>query len=461
MNEQAREFFQKALRTLGSPFKIRRVRNARRSIEDALESQTGILEWERKDEAQFIPSAQHSALIPNTPQILPQDCIASKSIPPSETSTRHAASEEFQEHIQAKSDARDGSLLTEGSSRILLVNDGTKDCLALLLTKKLIYEFNYLSQEARTLKTAERNLEEVDLKASMAELEVRAIQKDIERTEDPDLKTKLSNDIEFQTQVHLENTARKESLRLEVMARRLNLECSQNVFQNIFRGALEETDLLTPFKAETKSDSPARSVEGRAESITSSKADDSVVSVEELFRRTAYQDMELTREVLDLRQSAFDNRQVDYERELGSFHVAVANRATSCTQSLFDCLAVRTIQRQTRALINAEADYESAVARAKALGIIANTDDQESNFISDISDGYHESQEALMRSAVDRNFIECWADTIVSSQPVEPEEPQEPDDWEAKTIGMSDSVSVVDYSRNRKRIARWREMCGL
>lgn len=462
------------LRTFGSPFKINRVRNPRRNAEETLESQTGPFQSGSKEEAELTYAPQHnSALLAKPISNLPQEVGTAKDIPPSKASTRSAAkvqSDDYRQSPPASPDGRNGLQLTEGSSRIVMANDGTKDCMALLVSEELIRELNYITEETRKLEIAERKLSKATRDARNAEREAQAIEAEVaeaESTKNPELVKDLLESIETQTKIFDEKTARKGSLSSLVFIHRQNLKHGQNVFQDIFRNALRGIELPSLPTNEIENLGPSVAVEDDQESIAESETDESIVSVDKLFRRNASHDIMTAGYALRQRRAQFDNRQNDYESELERFQFARANGTTSCTQTLFDCLAFEGVQQLTRALINAEADQESVLERARALGILQNEYDQESNFISDISDGYHESEEASLQAAVDRTFIRSWTDNIVHSPPEELEElqeleeGQEPDEWEAKTIGISDSISVVDYSRNRERIDRWREFCGI
>ena len=466
MNIQLRDFFQRAVRTFGSPFQTRREKNPRRSAEETLESQTGPSQMGQEDEAQLTTASNDNASsIANAISVLSRNnLIPPEGIQRSRASTRYdtkSKSEDSQQSPQSEHRKMDKPQFTEGPSRIVMASDGTKDCMALLLTERMVREFNSISEETRKIEKAEKELAEARFKASMAELQAKELDAKAAKTEDPDLINDISEKIEAQRQIFTENNALRESLRELLVARNGNLQYRQDVFQNIFRRALQDSDLLNLLEVKAESLHPSGAAGDSRESITVSETDESIVSMEELLRRNAYDDLEFTRQNLASRQNAFDNRHVKYARALDDFQEARADGTTSCTQTEFDCLAVGGTRKLTRALIDAEADYERAAERAKALGVLYNADDQESNFISDISDGYHVSEEASMRAAVNRTFIQYWNDTIVGSGPEELDEPPEPDDWDAETVGISDSVSVVDHSRNRKRIDRWREMCGL
>lgn len=465
MDIQMREFLQRVVRTFGSPFKAKRERNPHRSAEETLESQTGPLQTGQNDEAQLTSASNDNATSFVKPiSILSRgESVTSNKIPRSRASTGYTTqskSEDPWQLPQMEDHGKDRSHLTDGPSRIIMASDGTKDCAALLLTERMIKEFNQIIDETRKLEIAEKELRQARFKASTAEMTIKELNAELERTEDPSLKKDLSEKIETENQTFVANAGQRESLTELIKAYKGNLEFAQDVFQNIFRRALKDTNLLNLPEVAVDGYNPPEAARDRQDPTTVSETDQSIVSVEELLRRNACDDLEYMRENLMYAQAAFDGRHVRYERALYEYQIELDEGTTSCTQSEFGRLAVERTRTLTRELIDAEADYEEALQRAKALGVLMVQVDQESNFVSDISDGYHISDEASMRVAVDTTFIQDWNDSIVTCGPEELEEPQEPDDWDAQTVGLSDSVSVVDYSRNRKRIDRWREMCG-
>lgn len=458
-----RGFVQRVIRTLGLPFKSRRERNSFRDIKETWESQTRPLQMRQKDGAQLTNGSTRIATSTANPiSILSIDeSVAPRTIPPSRASTRHTTeskNEDPRQLHQKEYHGEDESQLTDGPSRVVMAFDGTKDCVALLLTERMITELTEITEETRRINVAEIELREASLKASMAERTAKELNAELAKTEDPNLINDLSSQIETQKEIFSANTSESESLTEVITARSRNLKYGQIAFQNIFRRALEDANLSSLLEVKTETVNPSGAAKDSKDSITVPETDESMVTAEELLRRNAYDDWEYTRDNLAYAQSAFDNRQVKYDRALMLYQERLDEGTTSCTQSEFGRLAVGRTRKLTRALIDAETDYVDAAQRAKALGILMNEVDQESNFVSDISDGYHTSGEASMQAAVDRTFIEYWSDNIVGFGLEELEEPREPDDWDAETVGISESVSVIDHSRNRKRIDRWRKM---
>ena len=113
----------------------------------------------------------------------------------------------------------------------------------------------------------------------------------------------------------------------------------------------------------------------------------------------------------------------------------------------------------TRVLIEAEEELERAEARARAVGVIGNLPDQTSHFLDLEEDGYVESEEPSEEPPMDLDFVKTWTEGVCEGPPDEHLD-VEVDDWDMKTVGIEDSLSVVDgLYGNRKYIDRWRFAC--
>ena len=132
------------------------------------------------------------------------------------------------------------------------------------------------------------------------------------------------------------------------------------------------------------------------------------------------------------------------------------------SKSEFDRIDLSNPRNLTAAIIEAEASHEYAKSQARALGIMGNDVGQESNFVSQESDGYRESLDAAICAGVNRDYIEAWS-TEVGDRRHDYEDPEghRSDKWDAETVEISDSISLVDRGRNRREIDRRRKICGL
>ena len=115
--------------------------------------------------------------------------------------------------------------------------------------------------------------------------------------------------------------------------------------------------------------------------------------------------------------------------------------------------------QSTRDLIEAEEDLERAEARARAAGVIGNLPDQTSHFLDLEEDGHVESEEPSEEPPMDLDFVKSWTEDVCEGPPDEHMD-IEVDDWDMRTVGLGDSLSVVDgFHGNRKHIDRWRFAC--
>ncbi len=149
-------------------------------------------------------------------------------------------------------------------------------------------------------------------------------------------------------------------------------------------------------------------------------------------------------------------------------------------QSKFDMKQLQLMQGLTRAVFDAEAVYEIAKAEAVEGGVCLGNymADLQSGFGDDPDDGYRLSEEAATKASVDVSWISSWYDDVLSAtspsdRPFGDDEGQylsyeqllqaeaKCDEWDARTVEVCDSWSMVAAGSERKRIDRWRSECGM
>ena len=183
-----------------------------------------------------------------------------------------------------------------------------------------------------------------------------------------------------------------------------------------------------------------------------------------LLRHHAMSTFSAVQREYNLLDHQFARRHAMYHEHLEDYTSAYNAGQTSMTMTDFDRVYFENVSRLTRGLITAEENYEAAFQELRALGLITNNDaDQQSGFVDVKSDGYPESFEEEMKEACNPLYVQAWIEDVGLSKAeggdVETKE-EEADEWEVREVGLSDSLSLVDYSRNRRRIERWRQACG-
>ncbi|TEY40705.1 hypothetical protein BOTCAL_0426g00020 [Botryotinia calthae] len=158
---------------------------------------------------------------------------------------------------------------------------------------------------------------------------------------------------------------------------------------------------------------------------------------------------------LEATHQRLDNWKHYYEDEYAKYARAVKNGTMEPARSFFDLTLLQEHQGAIEGVIEAENDYEKARKRVRLLDVVLSDVYQSSGFANCPDDGYRISMEEAMVGDVDREWILDWMERNNESVEFEADE----DEWEAKSIGLGDSVSVVAKGRERKRIDRWGEMC--
>jgi hypothetical protein len=154
-------------------------------------------------------------------------------------------------------------------------------------------------------------------------------------------------------------------------------------------------------------------------------------------------------------QASVDNIKGFYNDELAEYQAYVAADKIELSRSNFDRIMLINARDTTRRLIAAERELKDAREMARNLGAFCGNSDQESDFQDFLDDGYRISEEAEAISSVDRAAIERWLAIDDVEYGADPEEPN----LDVKTVGISDSISVLADGSKRRRIDRWRLEC--
>lgn len=135
------------------------------------------------------------------------------------------------------------------------------------------------------------------------------------------------------------------------------------------------------------------------------------------------------------------------------------------TPTVFDLFLYEETRYMTRALVDAEAEYEVSKAAVVAAGIQLKYSDLESGFVDDVNDGYRVSMEKEMVEDCDRERIEEWLMDMeekecptryLSVRDFEGMDLMvEADESALREVEISDSRSMVAEGPSRKRIDRW------
>ena len=170
-------------------------------------------------------------------------------------------------------------------------------------------------------------------------------------------------------------------------------------------------------------------------------------------------------------EARLDNREDCFDQQADERHRKIAAGEEVETQTEFDLRQFRDTQLYTHNIIEAEAAYDKAKAAAVAGGVQVPGSEIESGFVDDPADGYKASSEDDTDAPTDPAAILSWMFGLpedntweTSEAPERVETKQEQVDsagWDAESIEIWDSRSMVAEDPWRRRIDKWRSTCGL
>lgn len=365
----------------------------------------------------------------------------------------------------------------DGQSRAVVSKHDDKNYLAILVTKEMIKRLEELSVQSNKLEYSEPRLEEADQKFNIARVNVEYREDLLEDAESQDERDKLGEDIERRRSTLLEDEQLRNDLEQEVVRLKRNVAYMEGLFTEMCQKILTNGGLL---ELKDRHTMEANSEEGeKADGCTSPpeidhypvyQSDYSSVSIDELARRAANQEVRQRHAELIEIEHEFDTRQELYANQNGRFQQMVREGTCRKTQTEFDHADLKATRGLTMELREAEEKYEEALERRNKLG--PNEEDQESGFVDDEYDGYPLSWEndGIVYAPVAR--INRWLEDIldVGNLPdmaaLEQDrgngfrEQDELGECDIRSARMSDAWSCQNRSRTRKRIDRWRAIAG-
>ena len=379
---------------------------------------------------------------------------------------------------------------TEGPARFITANDGSKDCMALLVTDTLFANLRDLHEDSHHLLRKQGQLDYARRESRDSETSVRQPKGTIEKAENQAETVEPRKTVQQRERRLLKLRQRGDDLEDSVKELEGRIKSSKAHIQWALHNAMREADLLephrplTPFTMTDTESEPRTQKESHHDTgnkdystvdiITNSIGDATHHSVsredtpdvpEELrcIRQEAWESYNEALMTMHKVQSLFDDRQQSYETDLAEYQQGYANGIYSISRSEFDCSKIRYGMNVTRALINAEEAFEAAKQHAQAVDAIGYGYDDTSSYYSCSEQSWPESQLASYLATKDWSHVSKWlvsfpergnAESRRSSLGPEPKQP-EVDVWYGDEVDPADSISQVDFDEWRKDIDRW------
>lgn len=374
--------------------------------------------------------------------------------------------DEIPPELLGSEDSDHPSPFINGPSRVVSVNEGGKQCLAVLISEDFIVIYNEMKIANAEVTKKTGPLRQLEREVRELRMELDEVQDALNGTENQEDLDRMQHEAE-----DLQSNLRKVetetvSLKWQIMPFENNLRRSVNELQDVLGEAFEKEAQLEAFLpcVESDEDEEDESEEKQSEqhsvysSTVASDHEDTPADPEEERRRAAIEDLHIKEWAMNEAQDKFDARREDYEQELANYHQLTAMGSISYTKTDFDLYDFKHVQGLTQQLRDAEEQYEIAKKEAEALNVPI-----ESEYDEVPDDGYRDSQEVALMATCDRSVIEKWWTTFShTDDPAEPRiiNPADADPWAAKPIDVSESLSVVDLQGFGDQIESWKNHCS-
>ena len=412
----------------------------------------------------------------------PRNAEADNSCPQGTTSTSSTRHVELYSNQQPQ--------FTEGPARFVVVNDGSKDCLALLVTETFVAKSRDLYEDSHHLEGKQGPLQQVRRDARDAEASMNLVKEAIEVAEGQEQADELRKKAEKRKSRLLEARQRQDEIEKGAELLENGIAASRAYTQWVLDTAMGKADLLEPHRpltpftaADTEEDEDPNEISGQLyneNGIQSATEDaevprqprfsaneeevpassDEAPADEDSIRQAAWEDYNDKLETFHKVQAIFDDRQEAYEKNLAKFQEGVKTGIYKWSRSEFDRNRVRHGQKITRALIDAEEAFDGAKAYAKAVGATG-SDYEQTNYFGNYEESMPEGQIASYIASKDFSDICAWMANVSENGDPNDYEPVEIDDWDVEEVDHTDSISQIDFEEYRKPIDQWHYECAL
>lgn len=345
--------------------------------------------------------------------------------------------------------------------------DGTS-CVALLLTESLVQQMNTAITQSHKFERLEYLSERARASADVAEAFLENLEHLIHQTESQEDNAALCRTLEERGPIMRKDIERSRKLDGELSMHQGVLRLAHNELHNELEAALAQSQLLK-LNTEQEVDKSFSGlsncdIEDAPESHSdySSGSEARPLDPEHLTKWEARKAFEQAHERLYHLEKTFEDLRERQQEEIMQYREDYERGNVHFLEVGLDHVHLGQGRDCTRALIEAESEFDKAKAHARAVGAISNG--SEGDFTGD---GQFESMDPKVQVTVDRERIRSWAAGVLQS--VDMEDVDKPEsstaDWDIDAIDeldLGDSVSVVDARPSiRKKIDGWRDTCDL
>ncbi|KAI7177230.1 hypothetical protein KC316_g7977 [Hortaea werneckii] len=382
---------------------------------------------------------------------------------------------------------------TSGPARFVIASDGVKPCAAMLMTlelsakikRALRAQHEFAHADTRALHEDRANLKfELELHEAMRRCKRRMFDVAELGTAEADAKHESLSSQMDKLQLLLENAeATRQQIKARMDTHAENLRSIQAEMNVLFEEVFVNGNLLEPFSEPAEEPIEPLSVEEEYRKICQAIAEDDSLEEAEIAsfhscsdhyeppplspttqaRQVLQKDYFSAQRRLGEAQIAFDRRFDTREAEWYANYEAVerGEQAKDASVEDFDARWVIRIQEMTREVIEAEEAMTEAKRALVDAGIDLFQEDQESCFVDTADDGYLGDHEEKLMAQVPGEKIDGWLKEVPDRSSPMSVDGRDADEWDVGDVDIGDSASTIAEGAERRRIDKWRRICGL
>ena len=344
----------------------------------------------------------------------------------------------------------------DGPDRTVFVKTGGRDCVAFLFTEKTVRLLSTMIEQRKKLESTSNTFQEANRAAKFGAHFLEYSEDMLAKATSKEEYDQIKEDMNRRQPGIQKDIERKESLDRERQDCKYQLDYSRSKAEDIFEQILLDAQLMQD-RQDDVVDFSAASNTVLADSEM--EREESTASGARLTGPDPLEEFHAARRRLLEAQMDFDSMKWVQEQKTIEFCRLEQEGLAQFSESELDLYHVQMGRDVTRALIDAEQNYSEACVKAQGLGLLENGYDQESGLEGGSTDGCSAFIDpGVVAASFNPSSIQAWADKVSDSEEQETIAP-ETDDWDYKSVTMSDSVSVVATDHDRKWIDRWRSVC--
>ena len=360
------------------------------------------------------------------------------------------------------------SEFTDGPSRIVSSRDG----LAILLTRSAIMQLSQVIQSSHELQSLEKQVREATKKVQRTKDHLANLKFSVESTRNSDEKIRIRQEIDELEPAYRRQKERRRDLDHELGYLQIEVKHLRTQSLSTFESILNEAGLLhipesihdaVPENLPEEENNSYHTESQASASLVPQDSGEYPSGLSKAEIVAILEEVEQTRQTLFRAEEAFDATRDENDNDKRVFRENKNGDTHEFTEIELDLFHFEKGARNTRALITAEQNHKEATSLARRLGLLENEFEQESDFADDPDDGYRESQEVDPMAGPNMEYIAEWGGKIVDSlNPFSLETEKAPNEWVARSVAISDTLSCVDLDlEHRRRIDQWQDQMRL